>query len=58
MLGFGSVEVALAYWLCLAASAFCIIFGCLNWNKKGEPDKIKLKKYILPKERKLQPQDD
>lgn len=49
MLGFGSLEVALAYWACLAASALCIVFGALNWNKRGEPDKVKLKKYVLAK---------
>ncbi len=49
MLGFGSLEVALAYWACLAASALCVVFGALNWNKRGEPDKVKLKKFVLPK---------
>jgi hypothetical protein len=49
MLGFGSLEVALAYWACLAATTLCVVFGVLNWNKRGEPDKVKLKKFVLPK---------
>ncbi|KUJ95253.1 MAG: hypothetical protein PWR24_1158 [Desulfonauticus sp.] len=36
MLGMGSVEMALAYLLCLAASAFCVGYGILHWNDKGK----------------------
>lgn len=35
MLGMGSVEMALAYVLCLAASVFCVVYGVLKWNDKG-----------------------
>lgn len=33
MLGLGSIEIALAIWLCLAASVGCVVYGLLNWNK-------------------------
>lgn len=49
MLGFGSTEIALAYILCVAAAALCVVYGALNWNKKGEPDKLRLKKVVEPK---------
>lgn len=52
MLGLGSVEIALAYWACILASVFCIIYGSLKWNDKGAPDKVKLSKTILPADKK------
>jgi hypothetical protein len=36
MLGLADGWVAAAYWLCLASSLICIIYGALNWNKGGE----------------------
>ncbi|WP_338325281.1 symporter small accessory protein [Pseudodesulfovibrio senegalensis] len=35
MLGLGSVEIALVYWLCLAATALCVVYGIVNWNERG-----------------------
>lgn len=35
MLGLGSVEIALVYWLCLAAAALCVVYGIVNWNERG-----------------------
>jgi len=35
MLGLGSMEMALAFILCIAASLLCIIYGIINWNKTG-----------------------
>ena len=35
MLGMGSVEIALAFWLCIAATALCVGYGLYNWNKGG-----------------------
>ena len=43
MLGLGSAEMALAYWLCIAASALCVVYGIVNWNK-GEGDLRKKRK--------------
>ena len=40
MLGLGSVEMALVYWLCIVASAVCVIYGAINWNRGGEADKV------------------
>jgi len=39
MIGLGSGEMALVYWLCIAASILCIIYGVANWNKEGRIDK-------------------
>lgn len=36
MLGFGSVTIALAFWLSLAASLLCVVYGILNWNNTGK----------------------
>lgn len=35
MLGFASLEVALSFWLTLAASGVCVVYGVVNWNKGG-----------------------
>ena len=35
MLGLGSGEMALAYILCLAAAALCVIYGIVKWNDMG-----------------------
>ena len=49
VLGFGSVEIALAYVLCLLATVLCVAYGAANWNAQGEPDRVKVKKIIDPK---------
>ena len=36
MLGFGSVEIALAFWLSVGAAALCVVYGIVNWNNKGD----------------------
>ena len=38
LLGLGSIETALPYWLCLISTAGCVLYGILNWNNAGEPD--------------------
>ena len=35
MLGIASSELALAYILCLAAAALCVVYGVLKWNDRG-----------------------
>jgi hypothetical protein len=35
MLGIESSELAWAYFLCIAASALCVLYGIHNWNKGG-----------------------
>jgi hypothetical protein len=37
MLGIEGTSVWLAYLLCLASVALCIIFGAIGWNKGDEP---------------------
>jgi len=32
MLGFGDIGVALAYLLCIASAALCVIYGWKHWN--------------------------
>lgn len=36
MLGLGSLETALAFWLTLAGAAVCVVYGIINWNKGGD----------------------
>lgn len=36
MLGFGSIEIALAFWLSIGATAVCVVYGIVNWNKSGD----------------------
>lgn len=36
MLGFGSVEIALAFWLSIASAVLCVVYGIVNWNKTGD----------------------
>ncbi|MBI9111559.1 symporter small accessory protein [Maridesulfovibrio ferrireducens] len=38
MLGLGSIEIVLVFWLCLLAALGCVAYGIINWNKKGKPD--------------------
>ena len=40
MFGIESTELAWAYFLCIAASALCVLYGIYNWNKGG-PDSDK-----------------
>ena len=47
MLGLGDWGVASAYLLTLAATAFCIIYGCINWNKPSAEEE---KSEILEEE--------
>lgn len=36
MLGFASLEIALAFWMCIAATALCVLYGIVKWNDAGE----------------------
>lgn len=38
MLGFGSLETALAFWFTLGAAALCVIWGIAKWNKGKDED--------------------
>ena len=40
MLGFGSAEMAWVFWLCIAASALCLIYGIVKWNDSGIVDTV------------------
>ncbi len=43
MMGFSDFWIFLVYFLCIASSLLCIIYGALNWNKGAddEPEQIK-----------------
>lgn len=41
MLGLGSLGNAVAVWLCLILALACVVYGTLNWNKKGSPDRVR-----------------
>lgn len=36
MMGFGSLEIALAFWLSIAATILCVVYGIVNWNNTGK----------------------
>ncbi|ABB38139.1 hypothetical protein Dde_1338 [Oleidesulfovibrio alaskensis G20] len=38
MLGLGSLEAALAFWLSIMAACGCVGWGIWNWNEKGSSD--------------------
>jgi len=38
MLGFGSVEIALAFWLSIGSAILCVVYGIVNWNETGSKD--------------------
>lgn len=40
LLGLGSIETALPYWLCILSTIGCIAYGIKNWNNAGEPDTV------------------
>ncbi|MFH1915197.1 MAG: symporter small accessory protein [Pseudomonadota bacterium] len=35
MMGLGSVEIALAFWLSIGSAVLCVVYGIVNWNNKG-----------------------
>jgi len=52
MLGMGSGEMALAYWLSILAAVFCVVWGALNWNRGGEdegPEERKRQRRARPR---------
>lgn len=36
MIGLADPWVAAAFWLCIASSALCIVYGALKWNSGGD----------------------
>jgi len=40
LLGLGSIETALPYWLCILSTIGCVAYGIKNWNNSGEPDTV------------------
>ncbi|MBU1248417.1 MAG: hypothetical protein KKB70_06955 [Proteobacteria bacterium] len=40
MLGLGSFEIALAFWLTIGISLFCVGYGIVKWNDDGKVDKV------------------
>ncbi|MFP4167908.1 MAG: symporter small accessory protein [Desulfonatronovibrionaceae bacterium] len=39
MIGLGSLQSALAFWLCIAAAGLCVIYGICKWNTEGPADR-------------------
>jgi hypothetical protein len=37
MLGMADGWVAAAYWLCIASTVLCILYGAIKWNTGAEP---------------------
>jgi hypothetical protein len=42
MLGLGSWEAALAFWLCILSAIGCVAYGYINWNNNGTPDTVSI----------------
>ncbi|UZP67328.1 hypothetical protein N1030_17290 [Desulfovibrio mangrovi] len=42
MLGLGSWDTALAFWLCIISAIGCVAYGFINWNNTGTPDTISI----------------
>ncbi|WP_022660794.1 symporter small accessory protein [Paucidesulfovibrio longus] len=40
MLGLGSAEIALAFWLVIASALLCIGYGVAKWNSGGQEDAV------------------
>ncbi|MGE4291932.1 MAG: symporter small accessory protein [Desulfovibrio sp.] len=40
MLGLGSIEIALAFWLVIASAVLCIGYGAAKWNSGGQEDAV------------------
>ncbi len=48
MLGFTTLEPALAYWLCFACTVLCVVYGVVNWNNSGKP--MPTEKHVIVKQ--------
>jgi hypothetical protein len=40
MLGIPDITILLAYILCVASAAACVIYGVVNWNRGGEHEQL------------------
>ncbi len=47
MLGLGSWDTALAFWLCILSAGLCVAYGLIKWNDAGTPDTISIED-VLP----------
>jgi hypothetical protein len=54
MLGLGSLEAALAVWLCLAAALLCVVYGALNWYTQGKPDIVREERTVVVRDPKAE----
>ena len=52
MLGLGSLEAALAVWLCIASALLCVVYGAWNWNVRGKPDTVREERTVVVRDRK------
>ncbi|MFZ4536589.1 symporter small accessory protein [Propionivibrio sp.] len=41
MFGLGDWGVSLAFLLTLGSTAFCVLYGLVNWNKPGHEEEIR-----------------
>ncbi|MHB8129955.1 MAG: symporter small accessory protein [Mobilitalea sp.] len=38
MLGLQDLNIFIVFSLCILCSIFCVVYGCLNWNKGQEKE--------------------
>lgn len=46
LLGLGSIETALPYWLCIISTIGCVAYGIANWNNAGTPDTVNIESLV------------
>ncbi|MCT4535502.1 symporter small accessory protein [Halodesulfovibrio sp.] len=46
LLGLGSIETALPYWLCIISTIGCVVYGITNWNNAGTPDNVNIESLV------------
>ncbi|MCG8530786.1 MAG: hypothetical protein MI749_08990 [Desulfovibrionales bacterium] len=46
LLGLGSLETALPYWLCIISTIGCVVYGIINWNNAGTPDTVTIESLM------------
>lgn len=46
LLGLGSIETALPYWLCIISTIGCVAYGIKNWNNAGTPDTVTIESLV------------
>lgn len=52
MLGFSNFGITLVYFLCIASTVLCLVYGFINWNRGNdkEPENLEAAKKWNEKE--------